>query len=198
MAAANLIQTSVSGRTSNALAAQGDGIILPKLSTTDRLSLSLTTSDAGLMVYDTTATAVYTWSGTAWLGAVVAYTQGIWSPAFTPTTGTITLAPASSTGLWSRIGNTVTIVGHFNVQSINSPTGVLTLTNLPFPVVAGFEGAACIAATGLNNGARTAISGTIIGTGVQVYHYDSGTLNNIGVHVLAGSDWYVSGTYITS
>ena len=62
MAAANLIQTSVSGRTLNALAAQGDGLILPKLSTIDRLSLSLTTSDAGLMVYDTTATAVYTWT----------------------------------------------------------------------------------------------------------------------------------------
>jgi len=150
------------------------------------------------MVYDTTATAVYTWSGTAWLGAVVAYTQGIWSPAFTPATGTITLTPSSSTGLWSKIGNTVTIVGHFNVQSVSSPTGVLTLTNLPFPVVAGFESAACVAATGLNNGARTAIAGTIIGTGVQVYHYDSGNLLNMAVHVLTGSDWYVSGTYITT
>jgi hypothetical protein len=198
MATANLVQTSISGRTQNALAAQGDGLILPKVSSADRIALTLTTSDAGLMVYDTTATAVYTWSGTAWLGAVVAYTQGIWSPTFSPTTGSITLVPASSAGLWSRIGNTVTIVGYFKVQSINSPTGVLTLTNLPFPVVAGFEGAACITAGGLNNGSRTAISGTIIGTGVQVYHYDAGTLNNIAVHVLAGSDWYISGTYITA
>jgi hypothetical protein len=150
------------------------------------------------MVFDITAATVYTWSGTAWLGAIVTYTQGIWTPTFSPTTGSITLTPSSSTGLWSKIGNTVTIVGHFNVQSINSPTGSLTLTNLPFPVVAGFESAACVAAGGLNNGARTAISGTIIGNGVQVYHYDSGTLNDMGVHVLAGSDWYVSGTYITA
>jgi hypothetical protein len=198
MAIGSLIQTSISGGYHNALLAQGDGLGLPKLSTTQRLGLSLTTGDAGLMVYDTTATAVYTWSGTAWLGAVVAYTQGIWSPAFTPATGTITLTPSSSTGLWSKIGNTVTIVGHFNVQSVSSPTGVLTLTNLPFPVVAGFESAACVAATGLNNGARTAIAGTIIGTGVQVYHYDSGNLLNMAVHVLTGSDWYVSGTYITT
>ena len=198
MAIGSLIQTSISGGYHNALLAQGDGLGLPKLTTTQRLGLSLTTGDAGLMVFDITAATVYTWSGTAWLGAIVAYTQGIWSPTFSPTTGTITLTPASSTGLWSRIGNTVTIVGHFNVQAINLPTGTLTLTNLPFPVVAGFESAACVAANGLNNGARTAISGTIIGTGVQVYHYDSGTLNNIAVHVLAGSDWYVSGTYITS
>lgn len=198
MASANLIQTSVSGRTQNALAAQGDGLILPKLSSINRLALTLTTADAGLEVYDTTSGSVYVWDGIAWTAPVVSYTQGIWSPAFTPTTGTITLNPTSATGLWSRIGNTVTIVGHFNVLAINSPTGLLTLTNLPYPVVAGFEGAACITAGGLNNGARTAVTGTISGTGVQVYHYDSGTLNNIAVHVLAGSDWYVSGTYLTA
>lgn len=198
MASANLIQTSVSGRTQNALAAQGDGLILPKLSSTDRIALALTTGDAGLEVYDTTTGSIYVWNGTAWISPSVTYTQGIWSPTFTPTAGSITLNPTSATGLWSRIGNTVTIVGHFNVQAINLPTGTLTLTNLPFPVVAGFESAACVAANGLNNGARTAISGTIIGTGVQIYHYDSGTFNNIAVHVLAGSDWYVSGTYITA
>lgn len=198
MATANLIQTSVSGRTQNALAAQGDGLILPKVSSINRLALTLTTSDAGLQVYDTTTGSVYVWDGTAWTAPIVTYTQGIWSPAFTPTTGTITLNPASATGLWSRIGNTVTLVGHFKVQSINSPTGLLTLTNLPFPVVTGFESAACVAATGLNNGARTAISGTIIGLGVEVYHYDSGTLLNIANQVLTGSDWYVSGTYITA
>lgn len=198
MATANLIQTSVSGRTQNALAAQGDGLILPKVSSINRLALTLTTSDAGLQVYDTTTGSVYVWDGTAWTAPIVSYTQGVWSPAFTPTTGTITLDPVFATGLWSRIGNTVTVVGRFKVLAINSPTGVLTLTNLPYPVVAGFESAACVAATGLNNGARTAISGTIFGLGLEIYHYDSGTLQNMSVHVLAGSDWYISGTYITA
>jgi len=197
MATANLIQTSVSGRTQNALAAQGDGLILPKVSSADRIALALTTADAGLQVYDTTAGAIYIWNGTAWVAPSVTYTQGIWTPTFSPTTGTITLDPVFATGLWSRIGNTVTVVGRFKVLAINSPTGVLTLTNLPYPVVAGFESAACVAATGLNNGARTAISGTIFGLGLEIYHYDSGTLQNMAVHVLAGSDWYVSGTYIT-
>jgi hypothetical protein len=197
MATANLIQTSVSGRTQNALAAQGDGLILPKVSSADRIALALTTADAGLQVYDTTAGAIYIWNGTAWVAPSVTYTQGIWTPTFSPTTGTITLDPVFATGLWSRIGNTVTVVGRFKVLAINSPTGLLTLTNLPYPVVAGFESAACVAATGLNNGARTAISGTIFGLGLEIYHYDSGTLLNIANRVLAGSDWYVSGTYIT-
>lgn len=198
MAAANLIQTSVSGRTSNALAAQGDGFILPKLSTTDRLSLSLTTSDAGLMVYDTTATAVYTWSGTAWLGAVVAYSQGVWSPTFTATTGTITLNPANATGLWSRIGNTVTVVGQFLVQSVSSPTGLLSLTNLPFAPVAGFESSATLAGSGFSAGAITSLAATITGTTIQCYHYQNGNLNPMAVHMIANSQLYVSGTYITT
>jgi len=197
MGVADITRTSAGGGDQNVLTAQADGFVMPRLSTTQRLGLALTTSDAGLQVYDFTTSTLFLWNGTAWVAPSVTYTQGIWTPNFTPTTGTITLVPAASAGLWSRIGNTVTIVGYFKVQSINSPTGVLTLTNLPFPVIAGFESAACVVATGLNNGARTAISGTIIGTGVQVYHYDSGTLQNIGVHVLAGSDWYVSGTYIT-
>jgi hypothetical protein len=198
MGVADITRTSAGGGVQNVLTAQADGWILPRLSTTQRLALSLTTSDAGLQVFDFTSATIYLWNGTAWVAPSVTYTQGIWTPTFSPTTGSITLVPASSAGLWSRIGNTVTIVGYFKVQSINSPTGVLTLTNLPFPVVAGFEGAACISAGGLNNGARTAIAGTIMGTGVQVYHYDSGSLLGMGVHVLAGSDWYVSGTYITS
>ena len=198
MATANLIQTSVSGRTQNALAAQGDGLILPKVSSADRIALALTTADAGLEVYDTTAGAIYIWNGAAWVGALVGYTQGIWSPTFSPATGTITLNPANSTGLWSRIGNTVTVVGRFVVQSVNVPTGLLSLTNLPYAPVAGFESAAAITGSGFSAGAITSIVATISGTAVQAYHYQNGVLNPLAVHVIAGTNLYISGTYITA
>ena len=198
MATANLVQTSISGRTQNALAAQGDGLILPKASSADRIALALTTSDAGLQVYDTTAGAIYIWNGAAWVGALVGYTQGIWSPTFSPATGTITLNPANSTGLWSRIGNTVTVVGRFVVQSVNVPTGLLSLTNLPYAPVAGFESAAAITGSGFSAGAITSIVATISGTAVQAYHYQNGVLNPLAVHVIAGTNLYVSGTYITA
>ena len=198
MATANLIQTSVSGRTQNALAAQGDGLILPKVSSADRIALALTTADAGLQVYDTTAGAIYIWNGAAWVGALVGYTQGIWSPTFSPATGTITLNPANSTGLWSRIGNTVTVVGRFVVQSVNVPTGLLSLTNLPYAPVAGFESAAAITGSGFSAGAITSIVATISGTAVQAYHYQNGVLNPLAVHVIAGTNLYISGTYIAA
>ena len=198
MATANLIQTSVSGRTQNALAAQGDGLILPKVSSADRIALALTTSDAGLQVYDTTAGAIYIWNGVTWIGALVGYTQGIWSPTFTATTGTITLNPANATGLWSRIGNTVTVVGRFLVQSVSSPTGLLSLTNLPFAPVAGFESSATLAGSGFSAGAITSLAATITGTTIQCYHYQNGNLNPMAVHMIANSQLYVSGTYITT
>ena len=198
MATANLVQTSISGRTQNALAAQGDGLILPKASSADRIALALTTSDAGLQVYDTTAGAIYIWNGAAWVGALVGYTQGIWSPTFSPATGTITLNPANSTGLWSRIGNTVTVVGRFVVQSVNVPTGLLSLSNLPYAPVAGFESAAAITGSGFSAGAITSIVATISGGAIQAYHYQAGALNPLSVHMIASTNIYVSGTYITA
>ena len=177
MAQANLIQSSVSGGDRNALLALGDGLGLPKVGTAQRLALTLTTGNAGLAVFDITVNAVYVWNGTAWVGPLVGYTQGTWAPIFSPATGTITLDPANSTGLWSRIGNTVTVVGHFTVQSVSIPTGLLSITNLPFSPVVGFESAASITGFGFAAGAITSIVATISGTAVQAYHYQAGALN---------------------
>jgi hypothetical protein len=66
MATANLLQTSVSGGTQNALSLQGDGVFFPKASTTSRLALTLTATDKGFIVYDTTDNNIYFWNGTAW------------------------------------------------------------------------------------------------------------------------------------
>ena len=66
MATANLLQTSVSGGTQNALSLQGDGVFFPKASTASRLALTLTTTDKGFVVYDTTDSNIYFWNGSAW------------------------------------------------------------------------------------------------------------------------------------
>jgi hypothetical protein len=198
MGVADIIRTSVSGGSQNSLSAQADGFGLPTVSTAQRLAFTLNASNAGLAVYDITAGAIYIWNGAAWVGALVGYTQGIWSPTFTATTGTITLNPANATGLWSRIGNTVTVVGRFLVQSVSSPTGLLSLTNLPFAPVAGFESSAAIAGSGFSAGAITSIVGTITGTAIQCYHYQNGNLNGMAVHMIASSQLYVSGTYIAA
>jgi len=125
-----------------------------------------------------------------------AYSEGTWVAGFTPGGGgTITLDPANKTGRWARVGNLVTVTLHANVLAINAPLGSLTVTGLPYPPVVGFEGAVSVAVNGLNNLARTQITGNITGSTMKLYHYDSGTLQDLGLHVLAGSDWYISATY---
>jgi hypothetical protein len=198
MGVADIIRTSVSGGSQNSLSAQADGFGLPTVSTAQRLAFTLNASNAGLAVYDITAGAIYIWNGAAWVGAVVGYTQGIWTPSFTPATGSITLDPANATGLWSRIGNTVTVVGHFVVQSVSLPTGLLSITNLPFAPVAGFEAAAAVTGFGFSAGAITSIVATITGNAIQAYHYQAGTLNALSVHMIAGTNLYISGTYIAA
>ena len=70
MAQANVLQSSVSGGRSNALALQGDGIFLPKINAASRLALTMTSADVGFQVYDTTDNNIYLWTGLAWESVV--------------------------------------------------------------------------------------------------------------------------------
>lgn len=137
MATANVIQTSVSGGTSNALAMQGDGVFLPKLNTAARTGLTLTSSDAGFVVFDTTLNNQFIWTGSAW--------ESIPSSADTSNTqvlfndnGTIVGSPdfifdKQSGGLLTVSGdgrfNGVTIGKGFNSVASNTAAGVGTLTS---------------------------------------------------------------------
>ena len=52
--------------TERTLAAAGDGFSAPRLTTADRLALSLGVNGKGMMVYDTTLTDLCIWNGSAW------------------------------------------------------------------------------------------------------------------------------------
>lgn len=196
MATANLIQTSVSGRTQNALAAQGDGLILPKVSSADRTALVLGTADAGLEVYDTTVGSIYIWNGTAWIFPSVSYSQGIWIGSFVSAVGTVTIDPVYRTGYWSRIGNTVSISMEARVQAVSGQSGLLQLITLPYPAVQ--PTAMTVHGDLLAVASKTALAGYATGSSINLFHFENGTLDPISQHVPAGSRFYVSGTYITT
>jgi len=59
-------QAYIYNPTERTLAAAGDGFSCPRLTTTGRTALTLTTGDKGMMVYDTTLTDLCIWNGTAW------------------------------------------------------------------------------------------------------------------------------------
>jgi hypothetical protein len=75
------------------LAATGDGFSFPTMSTTQRLTLGLTATDAGMQVYDTTLQRTYLWTGAAWYagaGVGPSVSAGIGSPE-----GVVTADPGS-------------------------------------------------------------------------------------------------------
>jgi hypothetical protein len=59
-------QSYIFNPTERTLAAAGDGFSAPRLTTADRLALSLGVNGKGMMVYDTTLTTLCLWNGTAW------------------------------------------------------------------------------------------------------------------------------------
>lgn len=86
------------------MALTGAGFILPRLTTAQRLGLSVGANDAGLQLFDTTAGTIYLWTGTAWtsvgggggsrriLATTLTYTgaPGTWANEITPAvTGTL-------------------------------------------------------------------------------------------------------------
>ena len=143
MAFASINQASVSGGSSNALSIQSDGIFMPRLSTGQRTALALTTSDAGLTVYDFTLNNLFIWNGTAWEsipgsgdaganGSVQYNDNGIVSGATNFTYNKATSA-VSIAGALTLTGGTANGVPYLNASKV-----VTTGTNLSFANTPGF------------------------------------------------------------
>jgi len=80
--------------TERTLAAAGDGFSAPRLTTTDRLALSLGVNGKGMMVFDMTLNQICVWNGAIWLfvtstGGATIYT-GVVDPE-----GVVTAQPGS-------------------------------------------------------------------------------------------------------
>ena len=70
------------------LAAAGTGFQIPRLTSTQRLALSVTPGDAGMMVFDVSLSTPFIWDGTGWnsIGAGgAAYSEGTVTATFTTT-----------------------------------------------------------------------------------------------------------------
>ncbi len=190
-------QSYIFNPTERTSAAAGDGFSAPRLTTTDRLALSLGVNGKGMMVYDTTLTTLCIWNGTAWvLFPGSGYSEGTWLGSFVSAVGSLTEDPAIKTGYWSRIGNTVTISMKIRVQAIAGPSGLLQVITLPFPAVQ--ETSLSVTADLLTNPAKTSIMAYATGSNINLYHYENGFLNPLSQHVPAGGIFWVSGTYITT
>jgi len=176
----------------------GSGLQLPRLSTAQRLALSVGLNDAGLSVFDLTAGTFYLWTGTAWTTVVVTpYTEGTWTPTLTDSGGGRTYTLSAATGRWSKISNLVLVTGNVTINTQSGvATGELIMGALPFASV--FGGSATVYGSGLANQSQTQLNGFVSGSGITLRHFDSGVSATLATHTLAGAILQVSATYIAA
>ena len=62
------------------------------------------------------------------------YEEGTWTAAFVGTSSSTPLTMSATTGTYTRIGSVVHLHGYFSVSSLNSQSGDLHMTGLPFAV----------------------------------------------------------------
>lgn len=188
MATANVVQTSISGGRSNALALQGDGVFMPKLDTASRTGLSLTSSDTGFIAFDITLNNLFIWNGSAWesipSSADTSNTQVLFNDNGT-IAGSTDLVFDKTTGQLTATGdgrfNGVTVGKGFNSVSTNTAIGSGTLTST--------QAGATNNTAGGNNSQRynfTGIGNTSFGSSTLSNLLFSGS-SNVAVGYQAGS-----------
>jgi hypothetical protein len=105
------------------------GLLMPRLTSTQRINMTLGPSDIGLLVYDVTLNSVHTWDGSSWSNAA---NSDLANKLAMPYADTINNAPLN-TNLF-RIINTGTVAGgvgvaHFENLNVNSNFTTLFVRN---------------------------------------------------------------------
>ena len=60
------------------------------------------------------------------------YEEGTWSPVFNVASGSVTMHSSRDVGRYTKIGRVVQIQGQFSTGTASSPSGVFTISGLPF------------------------------------------------------------------
>lgn len=134
------------------------------------------------------------------------YEEGTFTTSMTcGTSGTITLDSNENTLAYTRIGRVVYISGQIAISSVGSPTGTVTLNNLPFASASlpqRSESAIFNVLTSNTTTNTPTFVGRINTVGATaitiVAKDDTGALNSSPASLFAASDLWISGFYLTS
>lgn len=122
--------------------------------------------------------------------------------AFTSGTGTITIDTSFDTIKYTKIGNLVHIQGTVKISSVSSPTGLLTMTGLPFTSIFGPELSDQVAVTCFAEALGTILDGILVGringlqSSIVFFDSDSTVLTNMADHIAANTFITISASYV--
>ena len=128
------------------------------------------------------------------------YEEGTWTAAFNAGSGTITINTSSDLGIYTRTGNSVHVQGYFEVSSVSTPSGYLSITGLPFSPAGGGENSEYVAGAmrvvGLT-GSVNAVQGYVGANGHILISEFTGTTdaNDMANHMQASAAIIISLTY---
>jgi len=127
------------------------------------------------------------------------YEEGTWTPSFIFTSGSITTN--TNGGLYIKIGNLVYIVVQVAVASVSSPSGDFRISSLPFTpdVSSGFTPAFAMSYYDWNSGTYF-LNGELNGGNSNIYIYsnNNGVRTNPGSLIKGGSQFHLTGSYIST
>ena len=104
---------------------------------------------------------------TAAANALDDYEEGTWTPTWSSSGGTINTNSSLTIGRYTKIGNVVHVWSRLYTNSVSSPTGIVTVSGLPFTVNSSPSNGAMHLFT------MNAITGTL--TGTPVIFFEPGT-----------------------
>jgi len=143
-------------------------------------------------------------AGTGTSELLADYEEGTWTAAFVcGTSGTITISNSYKTGTYIKVGKQVTVTGYFQVSSVSSPVGTLSISGLPYAIVNSTQNrAGCVAyAEGLSATAATAIQALFpeyAASTIIISKFGTGLSSALAGDVVASSAFSISGTYFTT
>jgi len=117
--------------------------------------------------------------------------------------GTVTLSDLGNKLSYMKLGRKVSIQGALVVESVDSPTGAVTINSLPFTSLTGteFEGAFVVPVRMIQQtGSLTSTNGWVdgaIAAGADTISLLDGFVADLGVHIQATTIFYFSFTYFT-
>ena len=189
---------SWSGSTANGLATYGSSssVVSESTATYDGTTLALTTSGGGLKMDGLNSSDANTLDD---------YEEGSFTVAFTAASGTITADTSYDTASYVKVGKIVYFQGYIALSGVSGPSGMLTMTGLPFsssatgmPELSDYSINGCIIRE-----AASDIAGNIygqIGPGVTTMTFRGGggtdTLQQtLAGNIDAGTTFWLGGCY---
>jgi hypothetical protein len=122
------------------------------------------------------------------------YEEGTWSAVVSDGTNAMTMSGSFDTGYYTKVGNLVTVSGHFVTTSLGSASGAIRITGLPFTVAnnaAAYSGGGAAYGDGLYITAGHSVSYfTNIGSdAIILYVWDT----TGGTTAMQASEWTADG-----